>query len=77
MLTQISFKAPIKTKQSFSNKVKNQWISMSALFLTFMEEYVNNNIKIWLVFNKQNDDEIEILNPPANIQTKMNRIAKI
>ena len=68
-----------KIKQNFANKVKNQGITMSTLFLTFMEEYVKDNIKIWLISNAQSrEHEIEYIdNPPKNIQDKIDKIAKI
>ncbi len=80
MLAQISFKAPQKIKKTFSDKAKDQGISMSALFLTFMEEYAFGNIKMWLVttINNSNSSDIEVLhNPPKDIQKKMDKIAKI
>ena len=54
---QISFTVPdIRLKQKASEKAKRQGLSMKAVILAFLEDYVNNDYALKLVRKDVSDD---------------------
>jgi hypothetical protein len=75
MNSQVTFTSPYELKQKTLEKVKKNGITLKALLVYCMKDYIDGKLNFGLYYNSE--PEIEEIAVNSKIKTKMKKIADL